>query len=137
MYEDRKETQNIISLLTLTENYFDVIDHYYPNWIVSQHDNYSSDYFFMNANWQSICDMIHVNKQKIILVQDIFFDDNHKDMMTVCEFLTKKGYCVRRKSEFVVCRCGKLIVDRDLWSVIKKRGNVPVPEEWSDKCTNC
>jgi hypothetical protein len=114
-----------------------LIVEYFPGWLVSSSQKYSPDYKFLQDNWNLICTRLSVNPQKIILVDDIKFDDNHSNLTILCEFLTKNGYCIRRKDEFVICNKCKLVIPcLALWLNLKNR-SINVPKQWSDKCSNC
>lgn len=108
-----------------------------PNWLVYSTDNYSDDYPHLRSNWNQICKMTKTSPKKIVLVQDIVFDENHEVVKEMCEFMTKRGYVVRRAGEFIVCRtCMKAIPCIEVWHLLKEKG-LNVPSEWSDKCRRC
>ncbi len=113
------------------------IDKILPNWLVYACDKYSKDYPHLQANWERICQMIKVKPQKIILTQDIIFDDDHEVVKEICEIMTKNGYVVRRSGEFIVCHvCMSAIPCKEVWHLLKEK-KLPVPNTWSQKCRDC
>ena len=109
----------------------------YPTWIVDYIDDYSADYPHLKENWQTICTAKGVSPLKIILVDEIAFDDDHKLIKIFCEILTLLGFSVRRSVELTkcpVCECAIPILQ--IYKALK-RENKSVPEKWSSKCTNC
>jgi hypothetical protein len=114
--------------------YIDII---LPKWLLYATDNYSKDYPHLRFNWEHICKMMKTEPQKIVLVQEIIFDNDHKVVKEVCEIITKYGYVVRRINEFTLCKnCLLAIPCKDVWHLLKEK-KMPVPEVWSDKCSNC
>lgn len=115
----------------------DLIDVYYPNWIVGFTDFYSSDYPHLQSNWETVCRKIGVGRKLIILVDDITFDNNYSNILTVCELMTRNGYCVRRQTEFIFCEtCKKAIPTFGVWLKLKQNG-MNVPMVWRSKCSKC
>ncbi len=114
-----------------------LINKYFPDWIVHSLPRYSSDYSYLDQNWQRICDKLNVSKQKIVLVSDITFDSDHSTINQIAELMTKHGYVVRRQSEFGFCPvCAGAIPCMEVWRLMKEK-DLPVPNMWSDTCSNC
>jgi hypothetical protein len=122
------------------DDFKDSLNALIPNWFVDMCDSYSDDYEYLNRNWGCICQVGGVQKRKIILVSDINFDDNSERgtlIRNVSEFLTKNGFSVRRKTEFVICSvCLQAIPDLAMWQYLKTN-NAPVPSDWSCRCKGC
>jgi hypothetical protein len=113
------------------------------NWIVTATDEYSSDYSYLARNWVTVCKKfgkdhnIKISPQQIVLVADIRFDDDHKLLRAVSEYMTMRGYCVRKYGEFIECKtCGKVLPSKPVWEHMKKSG-MDVPDRWSDRCSGC
>jgi len=121
---DSKETEEIINT-------------YFPGWLLYSMEEYSKDYPHLQVNWKYMAGQAKQTPQKIIIVADIKFDADHSVIMTVCEYMTRHGYCVRRLGEFFPCRgCNRAIPCVEIWKNLKDR-KLPVPEVWSEKCTGC
>lgn len=98
---------------------------------------YSADYAYLNDNWTVVTNKIGVSKKFIILVDLICYDEDHRLLHTICEELTKKGYVIRRKGEFIKCnKCGSALMSKDIWEYANGL-KLRVPQVWSDKCSNC
>lgn len=141
--------KNIFLELENSDDYIKIIDEYYPGWFVSCFDSYSVDYPNFRINWEKICHYLDTFPKKIIIVRDIPFENAQleKEIMKnkLCEYLTTKGYCVRRQGEFIGCSvCSKAIPSKDIWQLLKDK-NVEIekelqhqiPEIWTDKCSHC
>jgi hypothetical protein len=122
------------------EDFKNSLNELIPNWFIEMCDSYSDDYEYLNRNWSCICQVGGVKKGKIVLVSEIDFNDTTERgvlIRNVSEFLTKNGFSVRRKSEFVICStCLQAIPDFGMWQYLKKN-SAPVPDEWSCKCKDC
>ena len=114
-----------------------IINKYFPNWIVCSLPRYSKDYSYLDRNWQNLCTKLETTKKKIVLVQNIFFDSQHSVINKIAETLTKRGYVVRRVDEFSYCPvCVSAIPAIEVWHLMKEK-NLPVPESWAAKCKDC
>ena len=131
-----KLAQDILKITKLsTLQYY--IDNLFPGWLVISLNKYCSDYPHFQNNWEKICKLSGIEPNKIILVSDIFFDDDHKLMRLVCEHLTKHGCVVRRISEFVACEvCNAAIPCLEIYDQLRNR-NIKTPKIWSRKCSEC
>jgi len=114
-----------------------VIERYYPNWLLLSLERYSEDYPHLQNNWLRLCQDMQTEPKKIVLVNEILFGDTPTTLNKICEFMTKKGYVVRRSNEFVACSvCERAIPCLEIWTFLKEKG-FPVPSAWSNKCTSC
>jgi hypothetical protein len=114
-----------------------ILEGYYPGWIIWVLDAYSPDYPHLQKNWEILSSQNNVKPQKIILVEDIKFDPEHEVINKISEYMTRKGYCVRRATEFIACEiCEKAIPSMDIWHLLKEK-KFPIPAEWSRKCRLC
>lgn len=115
----------------------DIIEELVPGWLKYSLSEYSPDYPHLQKNWEIVVGKIGVNRGDIVLVHDIVFDDDHKLIRGICEHLTRKGYCVRRVSEFNPCPgCMRAIPCIEVWHLLKEK-KMPVPAVWSKRCKEC
>lgn len=109
----------------------------FPTWLLHSTDRYSHDYPHLESNWATICAKTGVDKQKIVIVDAIIKDDEHLLINIFCERMTREGYVVRRKGEFIGCsKCGAAIPSEIVYRNMKSY-NLPIPIKWSDKCSTC
>jgi hypothetical protein len=106
----------------------------YSQYIICSFNKYSDDYPHLTKNWKFICNNLNVTPKKILLVDDIKFNgSNH----LIYENLTKEGFVVRRKDEFIGCvYCGSAIPCQEIWKLLREK-NLTNLKEWSNKCTKC
>lgn len=139
-FKDRENDGKVIELINNSKDVNDaqnIIMEYYPGWLVDSFSCYSSDYPHLQENWEKICGMLGSTPVKIVIVSEIKFDSDHKTINSICNFMTKNGYCVRREGEFIPCDiCHKAIPCEEIWNLLKSK-KFPVPEVWSTKCTKC
>lgn len=115
----------------------EIIDEVLPNWLIASMVTYSRDYPHLQKNWETICTGLGHRPQRIVLVSEILFDDDHKLQLEICEYLTKKGYCIRRIGELIPCTtCNSALVSEEIWRFMRNK-NLQVPSEWSNKCKGC
>lgn len=128
----------LVRLSTLSEvEGQQLINEFIPNWLVISLDGYSTDYPHLTDNWARLCKTLNVIPRKIILVVDLNLEEKTDPKNKVAEILTKRGYCIRRISEFVACPvCEKAIPCRQIWELLKEKG-FPVPPSWSSACRDC
>jgi hypothetical protein len=113
------------------------VETHFPGWLILSLPEYSKDYPHLQNNWEKICSLAKCKPQYIVLVSDIKFDDTHIATSVIAEFMTRNGYCVRRAEEFVACQtCERAIPCKNLWALMREK-NIPVPKEWSGKCSSC
>jgi hypothetical protein len=139
-FRDTPERENIIDKLktsaseTTSEQ---IINVYYPDWLKLSTQKYSNDYPHLQKNWQVLCNQFHTTPKRIVLVEEIHFENDHKILQQVCDFLTQTGYCVRRQEEFVFCSvCGGAIPCVEIYNLLKEK-KFPVPQKWRDMCIDC
>lgn len=114
-----------------------IIERHYPNWLVISVDKYSEDYPHLQRNWETLCQQFKTKPKKIVLVNEIVFEETPTTLNKICDFMTKNGYVVRRSNEFIACSvCEKAIPCIEIWNILKEK-NFPVPRNWSDKCQSC
>jgi hypothetical protein len=139
-FRDTEEREKIISEISEYKTPTEVaefIQRVFPDWLAYIFDDYSDDYLHLKNNWRVICEQTGSKPQKIILVSEIKFDQEHSIIMRLCEYMTQNGYCVRRLEEFSPCPvCNKAIPTRPVWEMMRQR-NLGVPLTWSDTCRNC
>jgi len=137
---DPENCENIIQYMNsikTTKEMYDYIQQIYPRWLVMALDGYCEDYPHLTSNWDTICSKMGIKPQKIILVTDLVFDDNHRVTMAFAEHMTRNGYIVRRSSEFIACYvCMKAIPSLEIWKNFKSN-KLPCPSAWSIKCAKC
>ncbi len=111
----------------------------FPGWFNKTLNEYSKDYPHLTTNWTKICSMMNppTTPQKIVLVNWISGDKDHLLTREFCEYMTVKGYAVRRTDEFIPCKkCNRAIPDKEVWEKMKEH-NVPCPDQWSNTCSSC
>ncbi len=137
---DPPNSQEIISKiqnLDTVEEFTSFINEIMPGWLIFITPNYSKDYPHLQGNWFRICRSLEIVAKKIVLVADIKFDTNHVLINFLCEYMTKKGYCVRKASDFVICPvCESVIPCKEMWEKLVEHG-LPVPENWNNTCLEC
>lgn len=115
----------------------EIINSYFPNWLVSTMEKYCTDYPHFTKNWITLCNAMKIKPSRIILVSTIVFDEYHQQLASACEFMTKKGYVIRRVGELISCSvCKKAIPSYEVYEKLKEK-RFPIPREWSDKCSGC
>jgi len=133
---DSKEIIDRLDSINDKTEFQQYVQHILPHWLIYTIDKYSSDYPHLQENWIKLCQINKVRPQKIVLVADIQFDENHQVVQKCCEIMTKRGYVVRRASEFVVCPvCNKAIPCKPLWELLRNHQAKHIPVNWSEKCT--
>lgn len=122
---------------TCNEQIQTIINVTFPDWIVSYTEKYSNDYPSLQSNWETMCKKLDVKPRFIVRVDDIKNDANHLITQVFCERMTREGYVVRRKNELILCeKCSSAIPNFEIYEHMK-RNNLPVPDTWSNTCTNC
>lgn len=108
-----------------------------PNWLIAATDSYTVDYPHLQRNWHQICTMNSVEPQKIVIVDEIVFDDDHSLTRLIAETMTRKGYVVRRKEELTGCsECRQAMPTKPVWTKFVHHG-LNVPKKWKTICSNC
>ena len=127
--------------LSTSEEAHAFLEDVFPGWLIASTDSYSGDYEFLQNNWRVICERTGVERQRIIIVDAIFFDKKenvkHNLLMHICEEMTRRGYVVRRKEELTGCTvCHKAIPTQNMWAFMREK-QLPVPTVWKPRCTGC
>lgn len=143
-YKDPKNLPEIMERLktlpTLKE-VKELIDEIYPTWLITLLPQYSSDYESLQTNWINVANMANVPTTQIVIVDDMIFDDNHTLIRTFAEILTRSGFSVRRKEEFIPCQvCRNAIPTQEMYEVyskIQEQHSITLPDTWSPKCRGC
>jgi hypothetical protein len=139
-FKDPPNKQEILEKLTqlkTVQETHEFIEQYFPGWLIISLSEYSKDYPHLQNNWEKICELSKSQKQQIVLVSDIKFDNEHIATNVIAEFMTRNGYCVRRSAEFLSCKnCERAIPCKNIWQLMKEK-NIPVPKKWSDSCSRC
>lgn len=118
------------------------IDTVIPDWIdvSSVFDRYSKDYEYLQNNWMALCEKLSTEPKRIVIVNYIDYTDQTsigQMVISVCDYLTKNGYVVRRAGEFVACKkCHNAIPCEELHYLMKIKG-APIPDVWANRCTDC
>jgi len=143
-YQDPENLPEIMerlkSLPTLKE-VKELIDEVFPTWFVCVLTRYSKDYEGFQTNWVNVAKMANIPTTQIVIVDDMVFDENHNLIRTFAELLTRSGFSVRRKDEFIPCEtCGDAIPTQKMYEVYKnvqEENRIELPTTWSNKCENC
>lgn len=134
---EKKELTKYFLTLETKEQIRDFIDSHFPGWLIASTDNYTIDYPHLQSNWKQICSMNCVTQQKIVVVDGIYFDDQHSLLRTIAEVMTRKGYVVRRKEELTGCEdCQQAMPTKPIWRQFKQYG-LNVPKTWKPVCSKC
>jgi hypothetical protein len=134
---NKNEILQQLRTLSSPEDTVDFVNKHFPGWLILSLTSYSKDYPQFQSNWEKICQMANTTPQKIVLVSDIKFDEEHVATSVIAEFMTRNGYCVRRAAEFIACsECEGAIPCQPLWTLLKDKG-MPVPPVWSNRCNDC
>ena len=100
-------------------------------------DDYSEDYPHLTKNWEIICEKFQIQKQKIIVVEDIVNDSEHKLVKFFADYFTSVGCIVRTKCDIIPCIvCNRGIPNEEIYSKMKEL-EMNIPEKWLAKCVNC
>lgn len=126
-----KECPNISAIM-------DFIHKYIPGWFVTLLDSYSGDYPHFQETWIKLCIHMEISPTKIMIVDEMIFDDNHKLIRTLSELFTRCGFSVKRKLEFIPCEvCGRAIPTEFVYQKLKRENRRDLPEKYSEYCTSC
>ena len=107
----------------------------YPGWVVQSVNKYSKDYPHLNKNWEILCNKLVLDTQQILLVED----RQEKELYAIAEYLTRKGFIVRREEEFVVCdKCSSALPSEKVYDImVEKAPGLLLPDEWLNHCKGC
>lgn len=139
-YYDTEHKDSILQTLNdckTSAEIYSLINRTFPDWILKQTNEYSKDYPHLQANWKEVCKRASVTPESIVIVDYINFTDRHTVLKEFCEVMTKAGYCVRRREEFISCEnCHRAIPVKALWEKFRSY-NIPCPNNWSQTCRKC
>ena len=106
-----------------------------PDWVVSEHPEYTIEFKNMSDNWGKIMTQIQAPKKSILRVRNICLMDKKKEftiLNEICEGLTKLGYVVKYYKHFVPCEgCNRIMASKHVQEKLWGPGN-----SWS-KCKEC
>jgi hypothetical protein len=115
----------------------DLIEKVFPDWFVTTMNNYCIDYPHLTTNWHQICKLTKSQPTQIVIVEEIVEDKSHSLTTIFAECLTRAGFSVRRKREYIPCEsCNNAIPNSAMWKLFKDN-KVNVPSSWSNKCSTC
>jgi hypothetical protein len=110
----------------------------FPGWIITYLPKYCDDYPHLTDNWNVVSKSIGIEKQSIIIVDDIFFDKSCYSVITIfSECFTRAGFLVRKKNDYFPCmKCKSAIPSLELWNFFKRK-EIAIPDTWSSTCKQC
>ena len=118
-----------------TDKIMEIIDTQFPNWIKHISTAYHTKYNYLNRNWNEICKNLKCERQKILLVSHIPNKDDKdqqkaSEMSFICDFLTQRGFVIRRDIEFLKCKNSDNVYPcKELYKIMKKN-ELQVPHAW-------
>jgi hypothetical protein len=119
--------------LATIKDVFDYITKTYPTWFVNMCDSYSHDYDFLNDNWATLSTAAKSQKQKVLIVDNL----TETNFLLFSELLTKVGFVVRTKDEFIACaKCNLALPKIGVYNKLKEVQK-PVPAFWKETCSSC
>ena len=140
LFSDPPDKKTIIQNILDSKTHgdiFAIIKRVFPSWILGASNSYSLDYPHLQSNWIKVCEKIDTQPTKILIVDFIDCDESHTLIPIFCELMTRAGYCVRRKEEFISCpHCEKIIPNLEIHKKMILR-KLNIPPEWSKKCSDC
>ena len=113
----------------------EIVNRQFPNWITHVSNGYHVKYNMLNKNWNDICNNLKCERQQIFLVSTIPTKDDENqqlaaEMAFVCDFLTQRGFVIRRDIEFLKCNNSDRVYPcKKLYNEMRKR-KVQVPHVW-------
>lgn len=141
-YKNPENTDSIINKLKEQKTITDVnilIKETFPDWIIGYMDSFCVDYPHLDNNWSVLCDKMGVLKAQIIIVE-VCEPQDGKDFSLLnifTECLTRAGFVVRSKWQFVPCStCGCAVPTEEIYDFLKEK-KIKTPENWSSKCSTC
>ena len=118
-----------------TEQMLDIVNRQFPKWITHVSNGYHLKYNMLNRNWNDICENLKCERQKILLVSTLPTKDDEDqqlaaEMAFACDFLTQKGFVIRRDIEFLKCKNSDRVYPcKELYNEMRKI-KVQVPHVW-------
>lgn len=106
----------------------------FPDWIQGGYKKFSTDYNYLQQNWNDVCRKIDVSPRVILNVGDYLEDEDHTLIRTFAEIFTTCGFCVRRNSELIGCsKCGSALLSESVYNALKPER----PSVWLSECSEC
>lgn len=135
-YKDDEKYDEHLKIIKQIPNIGKIIEYIntvFPTWLLGLYEGYCYNYPTFNNNLKKNI------TNKILLVDDMIFDDEHRLIRTFAEIFSKSGFLVRSKQEFIPCKSckNKLVPTYYLYNALKIQKNISFPETWSDKCYKC
>ena len=116
----------------------DLIIEIYPDWILHFLDSYSLDYPHLQKNWEIATEKNNIKTAKIIIVEFLIKDEDHKLVNIFSEILTATGFIIRSKDELLYCEtCNRAIPCENTFNSIKENNIKINIDTWSNKCSGC
>lgn len=116
------------------QNVLEYIDNKYPKWVYKISDKFSKDYEYLNSNWCHMCNVFNTTPKKIIIVENM----NNDEFYTLAELLTKVGFIIRSRDEYIYClKCNKCIPTEKTYDIMKEKIPSIIPKSYSNCCSNC
>ena len=113
MFTDPSNKEEIylkIQAVTNATEIYSLVMEVFPEWILEECKDYEPLYSKFSDNWSKVASRFFQNPRKILIVQQIAFEDPENEytiLRMFCEILTRTGFCVRRKEELKRCgECG-------------------------------
>ena len=135
---EKEEILQQLNSLGSDDDVYNLINATFPGWIYDTSTSYSEDYKYLEDNWKFICKATNTLPKSIVLVDEIHFKEPEYTLLDAfCNYMSCKGYVVRRKGEFIKCEvCGKCIPSLQVFLHMKNK-NMKCPERWSNRCGVC
>ena len=141
MYVDPSNTKDILNDLTECKTIGEVyhlIQQIFPEWVVCFLQDFCPGYPHLTKNWHTICKDLEVTPTQIIIVRDLFTDEEHDLVKHFAECFTKAGFAVRRMGEYIPCtKCEKVAIPTSHSRNIMKKLELPIPENKTLICKKC
>lgn len=141
-YTDPANKEEILKSLTTARNFgqiLGIIRATFPGWLLNYAHSYSSDYDFLNKNWEKVCQEAKCHKLKVLVVDQTadFKNSDQSVLRAFSELLTCFGCSVKSKDEIQLCKkCVKAIPTLQVYNMFKGKEN-DLPSEWSETCKKC
>jgi hypothetical protein len=138
LYKDPSNAEKILYELTqcpTVKEILDILNKIYPKWIIVVLNQYCGNYPQLQLNWEKVCKESFTDPKKIVIVDFMFFDENHRLIRAFAEIMTRLGFCVRSKNEILPCEslvCGNAVTSNEFFNHLQHR-----PEKWSSFCKKC
>lgn len=105
----------------------------FPEWILADSPQFSSDLFKFNEQWAYACANLNVIPKHIVIVIETYLDlqsTTHTVIREFCKRMTEDGFVVIDSVNFDICRyCREVIVSEKRVTEHNKR--------WTGACRRC